>query len=105
MYIFLIFAFFLTISKYDLLSITGNYFYSQNGQQFSAIDADNDSSSERDCAEERGGGWWYNACGSGLNGNYVSEDEDPGTGGIRWQKLEHGTRYSFKTSVMKIRRN
>ena len=88
----------------DLLSIIGNCFNSQNGQQFSTIDEDNDSSSTRDCADERGGGWWYKACGSGLNGNYVSENEDPGTGGIRWQKLESGS-YSFKTSVMKIRRN
>ena len=87
----------------NLLSIIGNCFNSQNGQQFSTIDEDNDSSSKRDCADERGGGWWYNDCGSGLNGNYVAENENPGTGGIRWHKLESS--YSFKSTLMKIKRN
>ena len=76
---------------------------SQNEQKFSTKDEDNDSST-RDCAEDRGGGWWYNNCGpSSLNGKYFEENVDPGFGGIRWNKLEPS--YSFKSTVMKIKRN
>ncbi|XP_055600379.1 fibrinogen-like protein A isoform X2 [Uranotaenia lowii] len=33
----------------------------QRGQKFSTFDSDNDQR-EINCAEERGGGWWHNAC-------------------------------------------
>ena len=79
---------------------------SQNGQEFSTVDEDNDSDSDSNCAKDRGGGWWFSDCGqSSLNGKCVTaENEDPGTGGIRWETLEPET-YSFNSTVMKIERN
>lgn len=32
------------------------------GQKFSALDLDNDSWVEGNCAQAHTGGWWYNAC-------------------------------------------
>ena len=77
----------------------------QNGQQFSTKDNDNDNNPEKDCAKDRGGGWWHKSCGaSNLNGRYAEENEDPGEGGIQWRELEDPS-YSFKEAKMMIKRN
>ena len=69
---------------------------------FSAKYADNDNSIE-DCAALRGGGWWYNKCGpSSLNGAYVTNYTGVGSSGVWWNSWK--TKYSFKTTELKIRR-
>jgi hypothetical protein len=35
----------------------------QNGMKFSTKDRDNDMSSDGNCAQQFGGGFWYNNCG------------------------------------------
>ena len=42
-----------------------------NGMQFTTINADNDLRSGLNCAAEKFGGWWFNACAYvNLNGLY-----------------------------------
>ena len=77
----------------------------QNGLQFSTKDDDNDSKPDKNCAKDRGGGWWHKSCGaSNLNGRYPEENEKTGEGGIRWKELEEQN-FSFKESKMMIKRN
>lgn len=46
-----------------------DYFNYRNNMQFSTYDSDNDKTSNRNCAYDFGGGWWYNSCGGcDLNG-------------------------------------
>ena len=44
-----------------------------DGQRFSTADNDNDNSTARNCAQEYGGGWWFNACAD-YNFNGVMTD-------------------------------
>jgi Fibrinogen beta and gamma chains, C-terminal globular domain len=47
----------------DGLNSTGdNNRYNHNGMKFSTYDVDNDLRSWENCAENRGGGWWYHDC-------------------------------------------
>jgi len=53
----------LQVSGYS--SNTGNNaLHNQNGMKFSTFDRDNDAMSEKNCAKDYAGGFWYNACGS-----------------------------------------
>ena len=65
-----------------------------NGHSFSTHDYENDDHSSTNCAQSRGGGWWYNACTfiflNGRHGNYY----------FRWYD---GTSRPLSSSEMKIR--
>ena len=70
-----------------------------NGMRFTTKDRDYDESTTGNCAQERKGGWWYNACqDANLNGLY-RENNIKGINWYRWR----GTEYSLKTTTMKIR--
>ena len=46
------------------------------GMEFSTLDNDNDATQSHHCAQEYGGGWWFNACGfSNLNAPWERADE------------------------------
>ena len=93
-------------NRLSLFCLSGDSLTYLSGQIFSTKDQDNDSHPTSSCAQLRGAGWWYKACGSSsLNGKhfpYVHKD-NPGGGGIRWHKWK-GYDYSFKFSEMKIKR-
>lgn len=103
----------LTIGGYS--GDAGDCLREHNEQQFSTLDADNDSYSpvenqnaSTNCAERYRGGWWYKAChrdGSNLNGLYYSSGDYSGKSayedGITWH-LWRGLWYSLKTIEMKI---
>eukprot|EP00111_Clytia_hemisphaerica_P010621 TCONS_00031044-protein len=84
----------------------------QNGQYFSTLDMDNDSSGSRHCSEEhKGSGWWFASCYKiHLNGIYGLQGSD---GGIVWDKVTFiapfsgGSRvqHPFIKTRMLVRRN
>ena len=43
----------------------GDCAFNSSGQDFSAVDVDNDATPNRDCADEENAGWWYSDCGCG----------------------------------------
>ncbi|XP_071790418.1 uncharacterized protein [Asterias amurensis] len=54
----------------------GGVFFSANGKPFSTYDRDNDGDSERNCAEESKGGWWFDGCDDGeinLNAEFTDD--------------------------------
>ncbi|XP_045107097.1 techylectin-5A-like [Portunus trituberculatus] len=57
------------------------------GMKFSTVDRDNDNS-ERNCADDLEGGWWYNACTQAkLNSPFVmSENYKVGVKWLTWTK-------------------
>lgn len=72
-----------------------------NEQLFSTIDQDNDVHPilNSNCAQLRGGGWWYKKCGlTFLNGHYVLP---PGVG-ITWNTWKGGN-HTLKRTTIKIR--
>ena len=53
---------------------TGDSLAYHNGRSFTTKDRDNDSSVN--CADSRGGGWWYGGCAySALNGLYGTNNQ------------------------------
>ncbi|XP_043241091.1 techylectin-5B-like [Amphibalanus amphitrite] len=71
------------------------------GMMFSTFDRDNDNDPDHDCAHDRQGAWWYNACtDSNLNGLYRPDLSDWRT--ITWYDWR-GKNYSNKATTMKIR--
>ena len=65
-----------------------------NGHPFSTHDSDNDEWNSVNCAQNHGGGWWYNSCALiNLNGLH-------GTTNFRWHD---GTSRPLSSSEMKIR--
>lgn len=62
--------------------------HSSNGMKFSTVDKDNDNS-ERNCADDFEGGWWYNNCAQAkLNSPFVmSENEEVGVKWLTWTKM------------------
>ncbi|XP_035697763.1 fibrinogen-like protein 1 [Branchiostoma floridae] len=77
-----------------------------NGMKFSARDRDNDVWSSGHCAQDRSGGWWYDACARAvLNGLYFQPEDYHGsdTGwGVYWVGWK-GSYYSLKATKMMIR--
>merc|ERR1712150_32392 len=57
-----------------------------SGMKFSTYDRDNDlQEGDVNCAEERRGAYWYNACqNSNLNGEYLEEPGEGGWNNIVW---------------------
>ena len=59
----------------------GDEDYDQNGMCFSTLDRDNQENPlDIDCAEYRGGGWWYSHC---FEGNFNGH----GSSGMSWYTL------------------
>ena len=74
-----------------------------NGQKFSTYDQDNDQNFGTHCAEKHKGAWWYLSChSSNLNGQYLSGRHFSNYDGVNWGTFKDA--YSFKTTVMKVRR-
>ena len=52
----------------------GDALYVHDGMKFSAYDNDEDAAPARNCAKERGGGFWYNDCVADMaypTGNHI----------------------------------
>ncbi|KAM4834143.1 fibrinogen alpha chain [Thomomys bottae] len=88
----------------------GAEFTSHHGMPFSTFDRDADRW-EESCAEDYGGGWWYNSCqAANLNGiyypggTYDPRDNSPYEveNGVVWIPFR-GADYSLKAVRMKIR--
>ncbi|MCL4163804.1 UNVERIFIED_CONTAM: hypothetical protein GTU68_059073 [Idotea baltica] len=93
--------------KYRLkLGDAGDALSIDSDQQFSTKDADHDSSSRLNCAEECKGAWWYKDCShSNLNGfqhrgSYESSEFD--FDGIFWYEFR-GSDYSLKSTQLSVR--
>jgi len=70
------------------------------GHRFTTYDQDNDGSSHLNCAVDRRGAWWYDACSySNLNGQY---NNTANSKGINWGHWKSYT-YSLRFTEMKIR--
>ena len=102
----------LSISSYNSgMSTAGDSLISKhNGKFFSTKDRDNDNSPP-DCAGVYKSGWWFNGClDSNLNGawqsvGYLDTTVFPLYSGVCWKTAEpFQATYSFKTSIMAIRR-
>jgi hypothetical protein len=87
----------------DILSGGGDSLGSHHGSQFSTHDQDNDMSSGH-CAEDRGGGWWYNNCleshltGMFYSGGFMASSND----GIIWEGVTTEGE-SLNKAVMAVR--
>uniref|UniRef100_K1Q0Y6 Angiopoietin-related protein 6 n=1 Tax=Magallana gigas TaxID=29159 RepID=K1Q0Y6_MAGGI len=78
-----------------------NCYYCNNGQPFTTYDRDNDNY-KGNCAVWAKGGWWHNGCqNSCLNGQYGDSRYGQGVNWEDWKNLK----YSFKSSLMKVRRS
>ena len=75
----------------------------ENNLSFSTKDRDNDKWSDGHCAQQRHGAWWYNACGSSLNGDYLRNGQINATG-VTWYYWKNNY-YSMKRAEMKIKPN
>ena len=74
-----------------------------NGMAFSTHDSDNDLHGGRHCAQERKGGWWYNACmPSHLNGLYHHDTTPRTWEAVIWTTFT-GSHRSLKFAEMKLR--
>ena len=74
--------------------------HSLNGMHFTTKDRDNDQSGGN-CAVDRGGAWWYNACtNSNLNGLYLSGQESARS--VSWYHMNNKYE-SLKFAQMKLR--
>ncbi|XP_071952057.1 uncharacterized protein [Antedon mediterranea] len=75
-----------------------------NNQQFSTSDRDNDVYSDKSCAVQYKGAWWYAKChASNLNGLYLGGNTKEYATGVVWKTWKTHY-YSLKTTEMKIRR-
>ena len=79
----------------------------QNGQRFSALDADHDATPREACAESYRGGWWYGACyWANLNGRYYNGGQytpSPKVDGVVWYHWKNTFSYSLQKTEMKFR--
>lgn len=92
-------------------STAGDSFSAHNRLFFTTRDRDNDEYEGGNCAQRSGGAWWYKRCyTSNLNGRYRGNQENKGRypdmdDGVQWNSVfGNGTRYSMKSTEMKIRR-
>ncbi|XP_034486689.1 microfibril-associated glycoprotein 4-like [Drosophila innubila] len=87
----------------DASGTADDSFSHHRGSKFSTFDRDNDSISDKNCAELRTGAWWYRSYGScqlcQLTGTYGNNDYDKG---VNWHHFR-GSYYSLKKAVMMIR--
>ena len=76
-----------------------------NGNLFSTVDRDNDSSPSVNCAVNYGrGGWWYGRCGhSNLNGVYHYSPRTKDRTGIFWWNW-YDVFYSMKATTMMVQK-
>ena len=90
----------LHISGYSGPSNVGDSLAYHNGQKFTTKDNDNDSTSSYNCAVDRFGAWWYNACHvSNLNGHYGDDEKVKGVNWLHWKV----NTYSLPFTEMKVR--
>ena len=84
----------------DYAGDAGDSLAYHNGMKFSTFDRDQDTWSGTNCATDRQGAWWYNACSqSNLNGLYL-----PGISNktvVTWDSWR--SKYSLNATTMKIR--
>ena len=84
--------------------VSGDDLFYHNGIAFSTTDKDNDRASNKSCAVDFNGSWWYKGCHvSNLNGLYLKEIHTSYANGVNWKSFR-GHYYSLKTTEMKIRR-
>lgn len=89
------------LSSYLCCDVIGDSLSSHNNLQFSTADRDHDTW-RGNCAELRGGGWWYGAClNADLNGTYKKKPEDK-PDGVVWYYWKKNFE-SLKLSEMKMR--
>ncbi|XP_072030139.1 fibrinogen C domain-containing protein 1-like, partial [Amphiura filiformis] len=89
----------LSIGTYN--GTAGDSLRYHEGMKFTTKDRDNDLSGG-DCADARGGAWWYNACQySNLNGPYLSSATTT-TKAIVWYHWKSAS-IALKKAQMKIR--
>ncbi len=83
------------------LGTAGDSLAYHNGHPFSTNNQDNDSLNGN-CALDKKGAWWYNACyHSNLNGIYRQGEFDDITS-VNWYHWKQG-HYSLRKAEMKIR--
>lgn len=81
----------------------GDSFMYHEGQQFSAIDRDNDAKAQGSCSEEyNSAGWFKNCMEANLFGKYLHGDTDKFKEGMYWETF-HGPEYSLKTVKLSVR--
>ncbi|XP_034490379.1 ryncolin-1-like [Drosophila innubila] len=87
----------------DASGTAGDSFSFHRGSKFSTFDRDNDGRSDKNCAEEKTGAWWYISNGycqyCQLTGTYGNNEFDKG---VNWHRFR-GSQYSLKTAVMMLR--
>ncbi|XP_036329162.1 microfibril-associated glycoprotein 4-like [Rhagoletis pomonella] len=81
----------------------GDSFMYHEGQQFSAVDRDNDAKSQGSCSEEYNSpGWFKNCMEANIFGNYLHGENDKFKEGMYWETF-HGPEYSLKQVKMAVR--
>lgn len=84
-----------------MVGTAGDALAYHHGFPFTTKDSDNDGSSSN-CALNKKGGWWYNACyKSNLNGQYMPGAINKGPG-MNWYYWKNSW-YSVKRSELKLR--
>ncbi|KAL4223441.1 Fibrinogen-like protein 1 [Mactra antiquata] len=81
------------------------YWRTHDGMPFSTRDRDNDKRFYDNCAEDYGGGWWYNDCyESHLNGKYYhngSHNDYFVRNGIQWNSIHAYSSLNFVEIMIK----
>ena len=81
----------------------GNALNNNNNKRFSTYDRDLDSSSSN-CAETKGGGFWYNSCSYCYPTSKYYVGGTSSADGLRWHTWsKHSNTYSMKTVDLKLR--
>ena len=72
-----------------------------NGMQFTTIDVENDLSIGANCAVDKFGGWWFNACADvNLNGLYGNVSSESALYWLGWQQYT-----PLKTTSLMVKRH
>ncbi|XP_067624881.1 microfibril-associated glycoprotein 4-like [Eurosta solidaginis] len=81
----------------------GDSFMYHEGQQFSAIDRDNDAKLQGSCSEQYNSAGWFKSCmEANIFGKYLGGETDKVNEGMYWEAF-HGSEYSLKRMKMSIR--